>query len=120
MKSARHTSDTRTRRRGRIRAKVVGTSERPRLAVFKSNRYLYAQVIDDTKGITVAHATSVPKKGEKKKGTASEAAVAIGAQVAKLALAKGVKDVVFDRGGFLYAGKVKMLADSARAQGLNF
>ena len=120
MKSSRHTSSTRTRRRGRIRAKIAGTTERPRLAVFKSNRYLYAQVIDDAKGITLAHATSAPKKGAKKRGTGAEEAGAVGTQIAAAALAKGIKSVVFDRGGFLYAGKVKLLADAARAAGLTF
>lgn len=120
MKSARHNSNTRERRRGRIRAKVVGSTLRPRLAVFKSNRYLYAQIIDDGKGVTLAHVTSVPKKGEKKKGTATEAASVIGTAIAKQALAKGVTQVVFDRGGFLYTGKVKLLADAARAGGLTF
>ncbi|HYF10289.1 MAG TPA: 50S ribosomal protein L18 [Candidatus Paceibacterota bacterium] len=119
MKSARHASNTRERRRARIRARVAGTSERPRLAVFKSNRYLYAQVIDDAKGVTLAHATSLPAKGGKK-GSATEAATAVGAAIAKEALAKGVKQVVFDRGGFLYTGKVKLLAEAARAGGLAF
>lgn len=120
MKSLRNNSTTRDRRRGRIRAKVVGTSLRPRLAVFKSNRYLYAQIIDDSKGITLAHATSLPKKGSKSNGTATEAATLIGTTIAKQALDKGLKQVVFDRGGFLYTGKVKLLAEAARAGGLTF
>lgn len=120
MKSPRTSSTTRDRRRGRIRAKVAGTSSRPRLAVFKSNRYLYAQIIDDSKGVTLAHATSLPKKGSKKSGTATEAAALIGTSIAKQALDKGLKQVVFDRGGFLYTGKVKLLAEAARAGGLAF
>jgi large subunit ribosomal protein L18 len=120
MKSARHNSSTRERRRGRIRAKVAGTPERPRLAVFKSNRYLYAQIIDDSKGVTLAHVTSIPSKGGKKSGTPTEAASLIGTTIAKQAIEKGVKQVVFDRGGFLYTGKVKLLADAARAGGLTF
>lgn len=97
----------RERRRKRIRAKVAGTAARPRLAVFKSNTALYAQVIDDAAGKTLAAARGKDPK-------------AVGAEVAKNALAKSVKKVVFDRGGYLYTGSVKALADAAREGGLDF
>jgi large subunit ribosomal protein L18 len=97
----------RQRRHNRIRAKVKGTAERPRLAVYKSNRYLEAQVIDDTKGTTLA---SVKMDDAKKAG----------AEIAKAAKAKGIDAVVFDRGGFRYTGAIAILADAAREGGLKF
>ena len=97
----------RERRQKRIRAKVVGTEERPRLAVFKSNTAIYAQVIVDSLGKTVASASGKDP-------------VKVGASVAKMASEVGVKAVVFDRGGYIYTGKVKALADSAREAGLKF
>lgn len=108
-------SSSRDRRRKRIRAKVSGTSERPRLSVYKSNAYMYAQVIDDTKGLTLAAASSMDVKGNK-----TEAAAKVGAELAKLAKAKGITKVVFDRGGFIYTGRVQALADAAREAGLEF
>ncbi|MFM2340276.1 MAG: ribosomal protein [Candidatus Parcubacteria bacterium] len=102
-------------RHNRIRAKVTGTTDRPRLAIFKSNRFVYAQLIDDTKGVTVAAADSRAFKG-----TMTEGAVAVGADIAKKATAKGVTAVVFDRGGFKYQGLIAALADSARSNGLTF
>lgn len=107
--------EQRKTRQRRIRAKLSGTAERPRLAVFRSNRYISAQVIDDTKGATIAAATS---KGMK--GGMHEVAGKVGADIAKLAGAKGVKQVVFDRGGFTYGGTIKALADGAREGGLVF
>jgi large subunit ribosomal protein L18 len=98
---------SRTRRHNRIRAKVMGTPERPRLCVYKSNRYLEAQVIDDTAGKTLA----AVKMDDAKK---------VGAEIAKAAKAKGVETVVFDRGGFRYTGAIAVLADAARAGGLKF
>ena len=97
----------RQRRHNRIRAKVKGTAERPRLAVYKSNRYLEAQVIDDAKGVTLA---SVKLDDAKKAGQ----------EIAKAAKAKGIEAVVFDRGGFRYTGAIAVLADAAREGGLKF
>lgn len=106
----------------RIRKKIMGTSERPRLAVYKSLRYIYAQIIDDTKGHTLVSASSLEKeiRSQLKSTKNIEAAKLVGEVIAKRALEKGIKKVVFDRGGFLYHGKVKALADSARAAGLEF
>jgi large subunit ribosomal protein L18 len=97
----------RQRRHNRIRAKVTGTPERPRLCIYKSNRYLEAQVIDDTKGTTLA----AVKMGDAKKA---------GQEIAKAAKAKGISAVVFDRGGFRYTGAIAVLADAAREGGLKF
>jgi large subunit ribosomal protein L18 len=105
----------RTRRHNRIRSKVQGTTERPRLAVFRSNRYISVQVIDDTKGTTLAAATS---KGIK--GGMREAAAKVGASIASLAKEKGVTTIVFDRGGFTYGGTIEALAQGARDGGLIF
>ncbi|MCS7201531.1 MAG: 50S ribosomal protein L18 [Dictyoglomus sp.] len=106
----------------RIRKKIFGTPERPRLAVFKSLRYIYAQIIDDTKGHTLVSASSLEKelKSQLKSTDNIEAAKLVGKVIAKRALEKGIKKVVFDRGGFLYHGRIKALADSARAEGLEF
>ncbi len=106
----------------RIRKKIMGTPERPRLAVYKSLRYIYAQIIDDTKGHTLVAASSMEKelRSQLKSTKNIEAAKLVGEVIAKRALEKGIKKVVFDRGGFLYHGKVKALADSARAAGLEF
>jgi len=106
----------RTRRHNRIRAKVEGTSECPRLAVYRSNRYLYAQLIDDEKGVTLASADSRTAKGT----TSRERARAVGTAIAEKAAALKVEAVVFDRGGFLYAGSIKQLAEGAREGGLTF
>jgi large subunit ribosomal protein L18 len=103
----------------RIRAKLVGTTERPRLVVFRSNANIYAQLIDDSKGHTIA-AASTTEKELTKSGANIEGSKAVGQLVAKRAMAKGVKAVVFDRGGYLYHGKIKALADAAREAGLNF
>jgi large subunit ribosomal protein L18 len=102
-------------RHNRIRARVTGTTERPRLAIFKSNRFVYAQLIDDTKGVTIAASDSRAFKG-----TLTEGAIAVGADIAKKATSKGVTAVVFDRGGFKYQGLIAALADSARGNGLTF
>jgi large subunit ribosomal protein L18 len=108
-------SALRRAQRNRTRLKKVG-SGRPRLSIFRSSKYIYAQVIDDAQGVTLAQASSLD--GEK--GADKEAAAAVGRLVAERALDKGVKDVVFDRGGYLYHGRVKALADAAREAGLNF
>ncbi len=115
MEKNQYKQAKRAGRHARIRAKIKGTSERPRLAVFKSNRFVYAQVIDDTSGVTLAAADS-----RQTKGTMTEGAVAVGAAVAKAAAGKGITTVVFDRGGFKYQGLVAALADSARSNGLTF
>ncbi|MCR4274549.1 MAG: 50S ribosomal protein L18 [Candidatus Campbellbacteria bacterium] len=108
--------EKRVRRQGRIRAKISGTSVRPRLAVFKSNRFTTLQVIDDTKGMTLVAGTT---KGMKK-GTAKEKAFELGEIVAKTSLTKKITAVVFDRGGFAYTGVIKEVADGARKGGLKF
>ena len=111
----------RTRVHQRIRKKLRGTPERPRLAVFRSVAHIYAQVIDDTKGITVVAASSMEKTLETtKSGGNVAAAKEIGRRVAERAKEKGVDKVVFDRGGYLYHGRVKALADAAREAGLEF
>ncbi len=106
----------RRRRQQRIRAKVVGSEIRPRLSIYKSNVAMYAQVIDDNKGITLVSASSMKAK----KGNKTDAARLVGTEIAKLAKAKGITKVVFDRGGFIFTGRVKALAESAREGGLEF
>ncbi len=115
MEKNQYKQAKRAGRHTRIRAKITGTADRPRLAVFKSNRFVYVQLIDDTKGVTLAAADS-----RSHKGTMTEGAVAIGTAIAKQATDKGIKTVVFDRGGFKYQGLIAALADSARAGGLAF
>ncbi len=105
--------------RRRIRKKIAGTTERPRLAVHFSNQNVYAQIIDDTTGRTLAAASTL-EKGSSVKGANQEAAAKVGEALAKKAKAAKVEHVVFDRGGFPYHGKVKALADAAREGGLNF
>jgi large subunit ribosomal protein L18 len=106
----------------RIRKKLSGTSERPRLCVFKSNKNIYAQIIDDTKGITLVASSSLDAELRKsiESGGNLDAAQQVGMDIAVKAKAKGIVDVVYDRGGYLYHGKVKALADAARENGLNF
>ncbi len=104
----------------RIRKKVRGTGERPRLAVFRSVNHIYAQLIDDVAGVTLCSASTVEKSIELKSGGNVEAAVAIGRLIAERAKEKGISNVVFDRGGYLYHGRVKSLAESAREAGLQF
>jgi large subunit ribosomal protein L18 len=107
--------DARKRVRYSIRKKVSGTSERPRLAVFRSNKEIYAQLIDDVSNVTLTSASSADSKGTK-----TEQASAVGKLIADNALKAGISSVVFDRGGFLYHGRVKALAESAREGGLKF
>lgn len=111
-----------TRRRvARVRAKLKRVSKgRPRLSVFRSSKHISAQVIDDLKGVTVASASSVEKDVRGKKSSGLECAALIGKLVAERAAKAGVKDVVFDRGGYMYHGRVKSLADAARENGLKF
>jgi large subunit ribosomal protein L18 len=111
--------EARRRRHVRVRKAVVGTSSRPRLAVFRSNRYLYAQVIDDKTGRTLAAASS-QEAALRSKSLSVETATEIGKLVAERAKSAGVEAVVFDRGGFTYHGRIKALADAARASGLEF
>ncbi|MDP2689889.1 MAG: 50S ribosomal protein L18 [Deltaproteobacteria bacterium] len=107
------------RRKARVRKKVAGTSERPRLNVFRSNKHIYAQVIDDISGATIA-AASTNSKGFDEKLKKSEAAKKVGEMVGRLAMEKGVSKVVFDRSGYIYHGRIKALADGAREAGLKF
>ena len=113
---SKYKTEKRITRHKRIRSKVAGTTERPRLAVFKSNTNLSAQIIDDSKGATLAHAWTKNQKGK----TLKERAAQAGKEIAEKALAKNIKAVVFDRGGFIYTGNLKIFADSAREAGLEF
>ena len=109
----------RERRHARVRRKISGTAECPRLSVSKSNKNITAQIIDDTKGVTLAYVSTLDKDIKTKKAN-KEAAKEVGALIAKKALEKKIKQVVFDRGGFIYHGVVKELADAAREAGLDF
>ncbi|EST89223.1 50S ribosomal protein L18 [Vagococcus lutrae] len=108
----------RQKRHGRVRKNISGTAECPRLNVFRSNKNIYAQLIDDVAGVTLASASTLDK--EISGGNKTEQASAVGALVAKRAVDKGVKEVVFDRGGYLYHGRVAALAEAARENGLEF
>ena len=122
MAQAHSRGEARARVRRRIRSRVLGTAERPRLSVFKSLKHLYAQVIDDRKGVTLVAASSLDEgfAAEHKGGGNVAAAKKVGELVARRAKEKGVTRVVFDRGGYPYHGKVKALAESARENGLEF
>lgn len=112
---------TRLKRQVRVRKKVRGTSERPRLNVFKSARHIYAQLIDDTKGVTLVACSTLSSGAESLSQTGNvNAAVHVGKDIARLAIEKGITSVVFDRNGFLYHGRIKALADAAREAGLLF
>ena len=118
-------TDKRIRLKKRIRVKINGTVERPRLSVFRSNKFIYAQVIDDQTGKTLLAASDLPridgKAGVKvSKGTKNERAKEVGRTIGKMCLDKKISKVVFDRSGFKYTGRVKLLADEARAAGLKF
>ena len=104
----------------RVRKKIAGTAQRPRLSVFRSNSDIYAQLIDDDGAKTLASASSKDKDIVAQKGTKSEKSKLVGAAVARKAVELGLKDVIFDRGGYLYHGRVKALAEGAREGGLNF
>ena len=109
----------RQRRHKRVRAKISGTADCPRLCVYRSNSNIYAQVIDDTKGITIVSASTLDKEVKTKKSN-KEAAKEVGTLVAKRAIEKKIKNVVYDRGGYIYHGIVKELAEAAREAGLEF
>jgi large subunit ribosomal protein L18 len=110
----------RKKRHARVRSKLSGTAARPRLNVFRSNKHIYAQLIDDVNGVTLASASTLDKEVNLESSSNVDAAVKVGEIVAKRAVEKGVKVVVFDRGGYLYHGRVKALADAARENGLEF
>lgn len=112
----------RQRRHERVRKKVKGTADAPRLCVYRSLNHIYVQIIDDTKGVTLCSASTMEKevKAEIADMTKTEAAKVVGKKAAEKALEKGVKNVVFDRGGYLYTGRVQAVADGAREAGLNF
>ena len=122
MVSKQDKSALRIKKHQRLRNRFSGTAERPRLAVFRSNNHMYAQIIDDTVGKTLVAASTVEKavKEELEKTNKTDAAAYVGTLVAKRALDAGIKEVVFDRGGFVYHGKVQALADAAREAGLVF
>lgn len=107
---------SRLKRKIRIRKKIQGSSERPRLSVFRSSTHIYAQIIDDVTGKTIVSASSL--KASKKSG--KDLAKDVGTEIAEKAIAKEIKDVVFDRGGFVYHGRIKVLAEAAREAGLKF
>jgi large subunit ribosomal protein L18 len=114
--------EVRAKKHMRIRNRFSGTAERPRLAVFRSNNHMYAQIIDDTVGNTLVSASTLEKevKGELEKTNNVDAAAYLGTVIAKRAVEKGITEVVFDRGGFIYQGKVAALAEAAREAGLKF
>jgi large subunit ribosomal protein L18 len=111
---------TRRKRHARVRAKLSGTEARPRLNVFRSNKHVYAQLIDDVNGVTLASASTLDKDFGLESTSNLEAAQKVGELVAKRAVEKGISSIVFDRGGYLYHGRVKALADAARENGLEF
>ncbi len=116
------TSEARLRKHARVRKKIKGTPERPRLNVFRSLNHIYAQIIDDTTGVTLVSASTIDPalKGKVEFGGNKEAAKEVGKLIATKATEKGIKQVVFDRGGYIYHGRIKELADGAREAGLDF
>ena len=122
MVSKKSRSEVRVNKHRKLRNRFSGTAERPRLAVFRSNNHMYAQIIDDTVGNTLVSASTLQKdvKAELEKTNNVEAAAYLGTVIAKKAIEKGITSVVFDRGGFIYHGKIKALADAAREAGVNF
>ena len=122
MVSKKSRSEVRVNKHRRLRNRFSGTAERLRLAVFRSNNHMYAQIIDDTVGTTLVSASTVQKdvKAELEKTNNVDAAAYLGTVIAKKAIEKGINTVVFDRGGFIYQGKIKALADAAREAGLEF
>lgn len=118
MAKQKSRNDIRLKRHGRVRNKISGTPECPRLNVFRSNAHIHAQIIDDVNGVTLASASSVNMKLEN--GSNIAAATAVGTEVAKAAKTKKINNVVFDRGGYVYHGRVKALAEAAREAGLKF
>ena len=122
MVSKKSRSEVRVKKHQRLRNRFSGTAERPRLAVFRSNDHMYAQIIDDVAGNTICAASTAEKeaKAELEKTNNVAAAAYVGTLIAKRAQEKGIKEVVFDRGGYVYHGKVQALADAAREAGLDF
>ena len=122
MVSKKSRSEVRRKKHMKLRNRFSGTAERSRLAVFRSNNHMYAQIIDDTVGTTLVSASTVQKdvKAELEKTNNVDAAAYLGTVIAKKAIEKGINTVVFDRGGFIYQGKIKALADAAREAGLEF
>ncbi len=122
MVNKKSRTEVREKKHRRLRNRISGTAERPRLAVFRSNNHMYAQIIDDTVGNTIVSACTLEKeiKGAVEKTNNVDAAAQVGTVVAKRALEKGITTVVFDRGGYIYHGKVQALADAAREAGLTF
>ncbi len=122
MVSKESRQKVRVKKHMRIRNRFSGTAERPRLAVFRSNNHMYAQIIDDTVGNTLVAASTLEKevKAELEKTNNVDAAAYLGTVIAKRAIEKGIKEVVFDRGGFIYQGKIAALAEAAREAGLEF
>ena len=122
MVSKKARNEIREKKHRRLRNRFSGTAERPRLAVFRSNNHMYAQISDDTVGNTLVSASTLQKdvKAELEKTNNVDAAAYLGTVIAKKAMEKGITSVVFDRGGFIYHGKIKALADAAREAGLNF
>lgn len=114
-----NTEKKRIHRHKRVRGKISGTAEMPRLSVYRSTNHIYAQIIDDVKGVTLCSASSLDK-AIKDKGGNKEGAKLVGQMIAKVALEKGIETVVFDRGGYLYHGRVKEVAEGAREAGLKF
>ena len=111
---------TRLKRQVRVRKKIRGTTQKPRLSVFKSSRHIYAQIIDDTKGVTLVAASTLSVIDSNVYSGNTDAAANIGKEIARLSIEKGILSVVFDRNGFLYHGRIKVLADAARESGLLF
>ena len=122
MVSKKSRQEVRIKKHRRMRNRFSGTAERPRLAVFRSNNHMYAQIIDDTVGNTLVAASTLEKdvKAELEKTNNVDAAAYLGTVIAKRAIEKGIKAVVFDRGGFIYQGKIAALAEAAREAGLEF
>ena len=122
MVSKKSRAEVRIKKHNRMRNRFAGTAERPRLCVFRSNNHMYAQIIDDTVGNTIVSASTLEKdvKSEIEKTNNVDAAAYLGTVIAKRAIEKGIKTVVFDRGGFIYQGKVAALAEAAREAGLEF
>ena len=110
----------RVKRHLRVRNKITGTAERPRLAVYRSEKNIYAQIIDDVARVTLVSASSLDKDFSEKIGSNKEAAKVVGTMIAKKALEKGIEEVVFDRGGYIYHGRIQELAEGAREVGLKF
>ena len=113
-------NEVRLKRHARVRTKLSGTAEKPRLNVYRSNKHIYAQIIDDVKGVTLAQASSQDKDIANTSASKVDLATTVGQEIAKKANDKGIKEIVFDRGGYLYHGRVKALADAARENGLEF